>query len=282
MFELERDTFEKAFHEHVDEFYRGDEKLQEACRYALEGQGKRIRPLLLLLSYQLFSQEWKRALPSAIAVEMVHTYSLVHDDLPLMDDDDLRRGRPTVHKKFDEATALLVGDALLSDAFAILAHTHAHSGIIVAMLRELSSAIGGRGMVLGQSLDLFWTAKAGYSYEDLLSIHQNKTGKLFAASCALGALAAGADGKDVSALREFGLELGLVFQILDDLLDEQEGTGKSAGKDRESGKLTFLTLMDRVSAQERVRDLRISIEKKLLHFQNSENLKKLLSILAPA
>lgn len=240
---LER--FHSEFQTYIQTQYSDKSVLSEACRYALEGPGKRVRPQLLMLAQQIFSDRYRTAIPAAIAVEMVHTYSLVHDDLPVMDNDDYRRGRLTVHKVYDEATALLVGDALLSDAFACLTNnTLLSAEQNLNMVRELSEAVGGRGMVLGQNLDLFWTAKNDYSFEDLNSIHRNKTGKLFAASCALGAIAGGASSHEVDILRKVGEDFGLAFQIMDDLIDENEGTGKSVGKDKALGKLTYLKFMD--------------------------------------
>ena len=249
------EEFEKSFRACIDELYSGDDDLSKACRYALEGQGKRVRPQLVLLSHQIFDPEWKRALPSALAVEWVHTYSLVHDDLPCMDDDDWRRGRPSVHKVFGEATALLVGGALLSDAFLILGGgvrgLEASSSIV--MVRELASAIGASGMVLGQSLDLQWTGKHGYSLDVLNGIHRRKTGNLIAASCVLGASSAGADSGECELLRKLGENFGLAFQITDDVLDAHTGTGKTQGKDQKQGKLTYLSLMSPDDAIEQSR-----------------------------
>lgn len=240
MFENEIQNFENHFQSFIQDFYSGNNKLHEACRYALEGKGKRLRPLLVMLTHKIFSENISKSYPAALAVEMIHTYSLVHDDLPLMDNDDYRRGRLTVHKVYDEATALLVGDALLSDAFLCLTE--------VAQFRELAQAIGSCGMVYGQSLDIQWTAKTGYTFEDLKEIHRNKTGKLFAASCALGALTAGASKEDVESLRAIGEKFGWAYQIIDDLIDDDKNTGKSSGKDKSSGKLTYLSVMSRQDA----------------------------------
>ncbi|MFW7381422.1 MAG: polyprenyl synthetase family protein [Oligoflexus sp.] len=234
--------FETQLAQTAREIYPTSQRLHEACRYALDGQGKRIRPLLVYLSHQAAGGNWQNADPIAIAVEMVHTYSLVHDDLPCMDNDDWRRGRETTHKVYDEATALLVGDSLLTDALNLIAHK-LRPEIAVPVLKELSFAAGGRGMVLGQDLDLFWTDRAGYCKSDLDQIHQLKTGQLIAASCAMGAMSAKGNDSVIEALRKFGSLLGLAFQITDDLLDELPGTGKSQGKDRDQNKLTYLQLM---------------------------------------
>jgi geranylgeranyl pyrophosphate synthase len=239
-----RARFDEAFAAEVARRYAGDGALETACRYALEGGGKRVRPLVCLLAAQAFGGSVEGALPAAIALEMAHTYSLVHDDLPCMDDDDLRRGRPTVHKVFGEATALLVGDALLTDAFAVVADAPGlDAARRVALVRELASAAGGRGMVRGQALDLHWTARAGATAVDLDEVHALKTGRLLGAAAAMGAVSAGAEASASAAFRRFGALVGLAFQIRDDLLDERGGTGKSPGKDREQGKLTYLAVM---------------------------------------
>ncbi len=229
--------------------------LHAACRYALDGKGKYIRPLLTLASAYMCGAEPQNVLAPALALEWIHTYSLVHDDLPCMDDDDLRRGRATTHKVFDEATALLVGDALLTDAFFILADADFPAEAKAGMLRILARASGGRGMVQGQALDLKWTGRSGYTQEDLDTIHQNKTGRLIEAACLLGAYAAGASSDDLERLEQFGSRIGLVFQIVDDLLDNGAGIGKTPGKDQAIGKLTYLSLMSADAARERAKRL---------------------------
>jgi geranylgeranyl pyrophosphate synthase len=196
-------------------------------------------------------------MPAALALEMVHTYSLVHDDLPTMDNDDLRRGRPTVHKVFDEAEALLAGDSLLTDAFGLLADPEAYMGfpnslpasIRVGMVTELAQAAGGHGMVLGQSQDLYWTGRSGAHADHLTFIHLRKTGRLLGAAAAIGAMSQDASEDQIRAFRTFGEQLGLAFQITDDLLDDSITTGKSAGKDSATGKLTYLSHMGRSEAK---------------------------------
>lgn len=255
MIEKELQNFNSIFKETLSKIYANEHKLSEACRYALEGHGKRVRPLLVLLTHKLFSADSTKAIPAAIAVEMVHTYSLVHDDMPLMDNDDYRRGRLTVHKVYDEATALLVGDALLSDAFLCLASCNLKAESVIPMCSELAKAIGSSGMVYGQALDIEWTGKSDYTLEDLIRIHTNKTGKLFAACCALGAIAGGASLQEVAIMRCIGERFGLAYQIMDDLIDENEGTGKSSGKDRSAGKLTYLSLMSKEEALAKVDEI---------------------------
>jgi geranylgeranyl pyrophosphate synthase len=233
--------FNDALSLHIERHYSDTDPVTAAIRYALLAGGKRVRPALCLMTAKALGGDPKRAVPAALAIEFVHTYSLVHDDLPCMDDDDLRRGKPTTHKVYGEAQALLAGDALLTDAFGLVAALPQPS--TAAMVKELANAAGGKGMVLGQSLDLYWTARPGASRSDLDRIHELKTGRLLGCAAALGALAIEAPMATVDRLRRFGEGLGLAFQITDDLLDEASTTGKSAGKDKESGKLTYLAMM---------------------------------------
>jgi geranylgeranyl pyrophosphate synthase len=248
-------------------------ELGEALVYATETTGKQVRPGFALLSAaavdpRIFSQSGdallrKRAelvVASACAVEMIHTYSLIHDDLPCMDDDDLRRGRPTLHKVFGEATALLAGDALLTDAFSVLAGTETHAETLLAQVscvRILSAAAGSSGMVLGQSLDMANEAGAASSLSKVESIHRLKTGALIGAACAAGAAAAGATPGGISAFRESGETIGLAFQIMDDLLDSTSGTGKTAGKDAAAGKVTYLSELGLEKGRELVDELTV-------------------------
>ncbi len=244
----------ERFETHLGEIaardYHGDAGVGPAVRYVLSNGGKRVRPILSMLAAEALGGTAENALTAAAAVEFVHTYSLVHDDLPCMDDDDLRRGKPTAHKRFGEASALLAGDALLTDAFALLAaeEHRADAKTRAAMVADLARAAGGGGMVRGQALDLYWTARHGAQRGDLDTIHLLKTGRLLGAAAALGALSARANASSVERLRRFGEGIGLAFQIKDDLLDEARGTGKSSGKDRASGKLTYLALMSPAEA----------------------------------
>ena len=216
-------------------------EIAEAVRYSVFAGGKRIRPAIVLASARAVGGRAQDALPAAAAIEMAHTYSLIHDDLPAMDDDDLRRGRPTSHVRFGEAIAILAGDALQALAFQALTEAPLPPGSRLDSVRRLAAACGPEGMVGGQTLDMKATRRdpgpAG-----LEEIHRRKTGALFGASAALGALAGGAERSVVEALEAFGLELGLVFQIVDDLLDTEATTtqlGKSAGKDQAAGKATY-------------------------------------------
>jgi geranylgeranyl pyrophosphate synthase len=255
-----RDRFEHFLADYAARRYPSPTGSDPAVRYVLGTGGKRVRPLFTLLAADALGTDIERALSPAVAVEMVHTYSLVHDDLPCMDDDDMRRGQPTAHRKFGEALALLAGDALLTDAFALLAGAEPcarkfgapepeisvplapSAEARLAMVRELAGAAGGTGMVRGQALDLHWTARNGASRADLDDIHLHKTGLLLGAATALGAAASGR--LDVlGRFRAFGRHIGLAFQIRDDLIDELATTGKTRGKDKDAGKLTYLAMM---------------------------------------
>lgn len=241
-----KNFFEKEFSAFCQQRYAGQDGIYPAIRYALMGGGKRVRPIMCLLVAETMGARYEDALTASIALEMVHTYSLVHDDLPCMDDDALRRGRPSTHIEYGEAFALLVGDALLTDAFEMLAELPNGA----RMVKELAAASGSQGMVQGQALDLYWTGRESQTRDILDKIHQLKTGRLLGAACALGAISANADQTNVLTWRSFGQEVGLAFQICDDLLDEEAGTGKSQGKDKQTGKLTYLALMSRAQANQ--------------------------------
>lgn len=213
--------------------------LAEAMRYALFAPGKRLRPSLVLLLCEGLGGDPERALAPAAAVEMLHTYSLVHDDLPCMDDDALRRGQPTCHVVFGEALALLAGDALLTAAFETLSRAPADEA--QASVAVLARAAGAEGMVLGQVLDLSLAKSA--SERDVLAMHALKTGALIRASCELGALAAGAWGPERARAVEFGAALGVLFQAVDDILDvvgAREELGKTPGKDAKLERATLV------------------------------------------
>jgi geranylgeranyl pyrophosphate synthase len=218
------------------------EQLGRAMKYTLEGPGKRLRAAMLLWCCEATGGAASGdAVNAAVAIEMVHCYSLVHDDLPAMDDDDLRRGRPTCHVAFDEATAILTGDALLTLAFEILARCVADAGRAVRLITELAEAAGPAGMIAGQMADMEGEKVKG-SVEMLERIHTNKTAKMFRAACRMGAICGGASEKMVDAVGRYGLATGLGFQIRDDILDvsgSKEDIGKTAGKDAEQGKMTY-------------------------------------------
>lgn len=233
------------------------QRLHAAMRYAALGSGKRLRPLLVYATGVALGADVRTLDAPAAAVELIQAYSLVHDDLPAMDDDALRRGRPTVHIAFDEATAILAGDALQSLAFAVLADTPTDDATRVALLRELAQAAGAPGMCGGQALDVDATG-AMQSLESLQRMHALKTGALFRASVRLGALVAGADAALRDRLDTYAQALGLAFQIRDDILDVEgdAGTlGKTAGKDAVQAKSTYVTLLGLDGAKSRLAEL---------------------------
>ena len=228
-------------------------RLHEAMRYSLQAGGKRLRPVLTLATADLFGRtpaavtdRRADALPAAVAIECIHTYSLVHDDLPCMDNDDLRRGRPTAHKQFDEATALLAGDALLTLAFQLLAqHYGDDPALCTALTRELAEAAGSERLIGGQMEDLLAERKADATAAELDYIHLNKTAAMITVALVAGGLCGGASAADLARLREAGRSLGLAFQIIDDVLDATADTatlGKTAGKDAKAGKTTYVKL----------------------------------------
>jgi geranylgeranyl diphosphate synthase type II len=216
--------------------------IHQAMRYSVFAGGKRIRPILCLESARIFESNVSPALFPACAIEFIHTYSLIHDDLPALDNDDLRRGKPTCHKKFDEATAILAGDALLTLAFETVAAAPVSAERRVAMVTEIASAAGTvNGMVGGQVADLEAEGKNAGS-EMLQYIHRSKTAALIRASVASGALCAGASQHDLHSLKQFGEQIGLAFQVTDDILDVEESSaalGKTAGKDIAQQKTTY-------------------------------------------
>jgi len=222
-------------------------QLWRAMGYAALGAGKRLRPFLLIETAQMFGVSRPAALPAAVALECVHCYSLVHDDLPAMDDDDLRRGRPTVHRHFDEATAILAGDSLLTLAFEILSspETHNDPGIRIELVKALAKACGADGMAGGQMLDL--AAEAGpASLDDIGLIQSLKTGCLIKYACRAGAILGRASSEQTACLMAYAENTGLAFQIADDLLDTESSTetiGKATQKDAEAGKATFVSLL---------------------------------------
>lgn len=217
-------------------------RLKESLSYTLGAPGKRLRSALVLWCCELVGgQVNHNAEIAAAAIEMVHTYSLVHDDLPAMDNDDLRRGLPTCHKAFDEATAILTGDALLTLAFEILAKEVDDPAVAVKLISQLARDSGPSGMIAGQMADLK-AEKVGGNEELLEYIHTNKTAKMFRCATAMGAICGGATNEQLERLSEYGLKIGLGFQIADDILDvsaSSEHLGKTAGKDAKAAKCTY-------------------------------------------
>jgi len=239
-------------------------RLGEAIRHSLLAPGKRLRPLLVLIAGEACGYDFTPAMPAACAVEMVHAYSLIHDDLPAMDDDDLRRGRPSCHAAFDEATAILAGDALLAQAFEILATEITPPAAAAACCAVLAQAAGPSALVGGQADDLAAencnsdTPTTEHTLEHLEQIHLRKTGALMRASLKLGALAVGGSASQISALDAYGKNLGLAFQVTDDLLDCQSDAatlGKATQKDSAAGKLTYPSLLGIEGSQEKANEL---------------------------
>ena len=232
----------------------------DAMRYAALAPGKRLRPFLVLAGSHLFGVSQRSALQAAVAIELLHTYSLVHDDLPAMDDSDLRRGRPTCHKAFDEATAILAGDGLLTLAFEVLAHpdTHGDPAVRVELVASLAKAAGPAGMVGGQMIDLLAEHDPTLDIGAIMRLQRLKTGALIAFSCEAGPILGKAPAENRRALHSYAHDLGLAFQIADDLLDAEgtaAETGKSVGRDAEAGKATFVSILGVDGAKKQARAL---------------------------
>jgi farnesyl diphosphate synthase len=244
------------------------ERLHAAMRHAVLGGGKRMRPLLVYAAGALFDADEARLDAPAAAVELIHAYSLVHDDLPAMDDDDLRRGQPTVHIAFDEATAILAGDALQTSAFELLAHADADAALRLQWLQVLSRATGVAGMCGGQALDIDATG-ALQSLAALQRMHALKTGALIRAAVRMGAAAGGADHDALQRLDDFAAALGLAFQVRDDILDieaSSEQLGKTAGKDVAQAKSTYPALLGMQGATAKLEELARSMHTALAAF----------------
>jgi farnesyl diphosphate synthase len=233
-----------------------ESRLMSAMRYAALGGGKRLRPFLVLETGRIFGVDERCLLRVGAALECIHTYSLIHDDLPCMDDDDMRRGRPTVHIAYDEATAILAGDALLTIAFEILAdpQTHADSNIRISLVARLAEAAGARGMVGGQMMDMI-AQELGDDIAAVTRMQRLKTGALITYAVDVGAMMGRASDDARSALSAYAHDLGLLFQITDDILDAEgnaEDVGKAVGKDANKGKATFVSLLGIEGAKQRV------------------------------
>ncbi len=219
-------------------------EIHKAIRYSVFAGGKRLRPYLTMITYQLFKKDVESVTPVAAALEMIHTFTLIHDDLPDIDDDDYRRGKESCHKVFGEGIALLAGDALLISAFELITYAEIDPAIRVQMIRELAREIGVRGLITGQMLDIESEGKK-VDKKTLNIIHENKTAKLIKLSIRFGALAAGASELELKVLDDFGSKIGHAFQIIDDLLDiegDADELGKSIGKDAEHSKATYPAL----------------------------------------
>lgn len=255
-------------------------RLLEAMRYSLLGGGKRLRPVLALAACEAVGGPLEAAMGFACAIEMIHTYSLIHDDLPCMDDDDLRRGRPTNHKIYGEAIATLAGDALLTDAFWLLAKSAAPPAALLAAVAELAAAAGSAGMVAGQAIDLLGEGRT-MTMEELEYLHRRKTGALFIAAVRGGARLGGAGEAQLEALEAYARALGLAFQVIDDILDVEASTeqmGKRTGKDLAHGKNTYPRLIGLDQSWRFARELERRAHQALDSFdQRAEPLRSLAS-----
>lgn len=231
-------------------------RLIEAMRYSSLAPGKRLRPFLTVTSANLFGVSRSSSLQAAAAIEFIHTYSLIHDDLPAMDDDDMRRGQLSCHKKFDEATAILAGDALLTYAFEVLADrsTHGSHNVRCELIRCLGKAAGSRGMVGGQMLDLM-SEEREMNINEIIHLQRLKTGELFAVSCEAGAILGNGAPNLRNLLRGYAHDIGLAFQITDDLLDAEAGDNDNERNDKSSGKATFVSAMGVEKAKEQAKIL---------------------------
>lgn len=214
----------------------------EMLKYPLKAGGKRLRPIITCLTSELFEGDYKKAIIPAVSLELIHTYSLVHDDLPSMDNDSLRRGKPTAHVKFGEANAILIGDGLLTHAFQILSKSKVSDSTLRKLLYEISFAAGFNGMVMGQFIDLYYEEK-NIDFEMLKILHAKKTGAMIRGAARVGAISSEKNNIDIENITKYGEAVGLAFQIWDDVLDvisDSETLGKTAGKDEKEGKLTYV------------------------------------------
>ncbi len=262
LFAQELSTRKQYIEQHLEQ-YLGAEmsrpvRIHEAMRYAVMNGGKRLRPILVLEAARIAGSQPDQVIPSACALEFIHCYSLVHDDLPAMDDDDFRRGKPTCHKVFGEANAILTGDALLTAAFGLLAANAETEGIelkdVIKVISEVAYAAGSRGMIGGQVLDL--SGEANLGPEALSELHRLKTGELFKAALRTGAILGKMEGRDLEALTSFAYSFGLAFQITDDILDvkgDQAVLGKPVGSDDKNARTTYISIYGLAGASEKAR-----------------------------
>ena len=259
-----------------------EDVLFEAMRYSTLSRGKRLRPFLLVETAGLFGVSKKSALYTAAAIEFVHSYSLIHDDLPAIDNDDYRRGIPSCHKKFDEATAILAGDALLTFAFELLADelVHYDVGVRIALIKHIAKASGYNGMIGGQMMDVV-CEKQDISFAEIIRLQRMKTGALFAVSCEAGSILGKASRNLKHALRAYANNIGLAFQITDDLLDAEgtrEETGKDVNKDTVLGKATLVACMGVEEARQHAQILATQAVEHLAVFDSNADLLRSLAM----
>ena len=251
------------------------QRLLDSMEYSLLAGGKRLRPVLCRAVAAMFGADKTQVMPFASAIECIHSYSLVHDDLPAMDDDDLRRGKPSNHKAFDEATAILAGDGLLTEAFVLMTETAENipASSVLKALNTMAVAAGSGGMVGGQQLDMDFTGREDVSLEELQKMHAMKTGALIRCSCESGAILGGASAEDVERIRTYGANIGAAFQIVDDILDEtgtEEELGKPVGSDIEQGKNTYPSMLGIDKSRELAQQLVDDAVEQLSAFDGAE------------
>ena len=254
----------------------------DAMNYSLEAGGKRIRPVLVLAFCHMCGGDYRKAAAPAAAIEMIHTFSLIHDDLPCMDNDDFRRGKPSCHKKFGEACAVLAGDALAIRPFQVIAESELNDSMKIKLIAELACSSGAEGMIGGQIIDMENEQRSTFNGENLRMMYALKTGRLIKTSCVMGCIAAEASDEQVKNAEEYAHCLGLAFQIIDDILDvtgDEAALGKPIGSDAEENKTTFVTLYGIENAREEAVKLTDKAMKILGRFDNNEFLIELTKYL---
>jgi geranylgeranyl diphosphate synthase type II len=258
---------------YVKKYGRIPAVLRESIKYSIESGGKRFRPILCLITAKSLGHDYDEVMPTACAIEFIHTYSLIHDDLPAIDNDDLRRGKPTCHKKFGEDIAILTGDALFSEAFnIIIKYQIADAETKLRLLREIADATGASGMAAGQVIDVYYTGKK-ISKDRLEYMHRNKTGKLIAASARCAAIICGADRSILKKLTDYSENLGLAFQITDDILDissNKSAAGKTIGKDAVQKKNTYPDMWG-ISKSKKIAEEKIKNSIEIIESMNIES-----------
>lgn len=272
----------KKYNMHTEET-RPQKNLIDAMNYSLEAGGKRIRPVLVYAFCEALGGDWHKAAAPACAIEMIHTFSLIHDDLPAMDNDDFRRGKPSCHKAFGEAMAILAGDALSVLPFEIIADDeNLTAEQKVKIISALTKAVGRAGMIGGQVIDMENEMRSDVDESNLRNMYRNKTGQLIAVSCIMGAICAGADEEQIQAAAEYAFRLGLAFQVIDDILDvtsTAEVLGKPIGSDAEENKTTFVTLYGVERAMEIADEITSEAIAYLNRFENNDFLMQLTDML---
>lgn len=271
------DTVNTELMKYIPEANDGQRDVTKAMRYSLSNGGKRLRPIFVLEFCRMCGGDVNKALPYACAIEYIHTYSLIHDDLPCMDNDDMRRGKPSCHKMYGEATALLAGDALLTHAFEICSASELSDSQNLRAVSLLSQNAGVGGMIGGQVIDLKYE-QSDPSISDILTVHRLKTGALISAACILGCIAAGADDEKIALASRYAYMIGTAFQIRDDLLDimgDEEKLGKPVGSDADNDKTTYVTLVGADRAQQDVKTLTDKAVEILDSFSENDFMKTL-------